>query len=178
MRERKGERSYCTQYGTSSTGRGAPGKTGLHVRTYVYVYTASYIERRGRGEGLLFLLLCTKRAFQGEKRRSLGFPPFPPPRLPPPSTLGGATVLCKASFSFPLACRGGDGGVVGSLSLSLSAALPLLCCLLTLIFTTASRQERRREELFPRPEKKATPAAASTLAAFPPLRFGDKGEVY
>ena len=49
MRERKGERSYCTQYGTSSTGRGAPGKTGLHVRTYVYVYTASYIERRGRG---------------------------------------------------------------------------------------------------------------------------------
>ncbi len=59
-----------------------------YVRTYVYVYTASYIERRGSGEGLLFLLLCTKRAFQGEKRRSLGFPPFPPPRLPPPPLWG------------------------------------------------------------------------------------------
>ncbi len=91
MREREGERSYCTQYGTSSTGRGAPGKTGLHIRTYVRIRVHSELYReKGEWGGLFFLLLCTKRAFQGEKRRSLGFPPFPPPRLPPPSTLGGA----------------------------------------------------------------------------------------
>ncbi len=65
MREREGERSY-TQYGTSR----APGKTGLHIRTYVRIRVHSELYREKGEWGASFS--CSSAPNVLSKERNVG----------------------------------------------------------------------------------------------------------